>query len=154
MIKVRTDRFKANFGKLALSANQTLEIEGSVIIDVTFLGEDEMRQLNAETRNIDKVTDVLSYPYIENPCSPFSKSKYPFEYNARSKAVELGCIAVCTSYIERAAKEDQTVYVKDVYRAFTHGILHLMGYDHMTESEYDVMHAMENQIMIKAGLKI
>ena len=154
MIKVRTDRFKTNFGKLALSANQILELEGSVIIDVTFLDEDEMRQLNAETRNIDKVTDVLSYPYIENPCSPFTKSKYPFEYNARSKAVELGCIAVCTSYIERAAKEDQTVYVKDVYRAFTHGILHLMGYDHTTESEYDVMHALENQIMIKAGLKI
>jgi probable rRNA maturation factor len=97
-----------------------VQADVGLAIELLFVDEEEIQRLNRETRNMDKVTDVLSYPYIENPCSPFTKSKYPFEYNARSKAVELGCIAVCTSYIERAAKEDQTVYVKDVYRAFTH----------------------------------
>ena len=70
------------------------------------------------------------------------------------QAVELGCIVICPDFIERAAKEDRTVYIKDVYRAFTHGILHLLGYDHVTEEQYDQMHGLENQIMIKAGLKV
>ena len=154
MIKVRSSRFKTTFKKLAVSASEVLAVSGDAVIDVTFLDEDEMRELNAETRNIDKVTDVLSYPYLDKPFLPFTKDNYSLEYNARAGAVELGCIAVCVSYIERASIEDETVYIKDVYRAFTHGILHLMGYDHMTEQEYDVMHALENQIMTKAGLKI
>ena len=53
---------------------------------------------------------------------------------------------------KKAAEEDKTVYISDVYRAFTHSLLHLFGYDHVTEEQYDVMHAKENQIMSKAGL--
>jgi len=154
MVKVKTARHKKAFGKIAAAATEILGIEGEVRVDVTWLSEEEIHALNRETRDVDRPTDVLSYPYIENPVSPFTKGNYPFEFNPRVNAVELGCIAICSEYIEKAAKEDDTVYINDVYRAFTHGILHLMGYDHVTEEEYDEMHATENKIMLKAGLKI
>lgn len=154
MIKVRSDYHKTTFKKIAAAADELLDIRGTVAVDVDFLDESEICELNARTRQINRPTDVLSYPFIENAGEPFTKENFPYDYNARIGAVELGCIAICREYIEKAASEDQTAYIKDVYRAFTHGILHLMGFDHVTESQYERMHELENKIMKKAGVKL
>ncbi len=154
MIKVRSDYHKTMFKKIAAAADELLDVQGTAVVDVDFLDEEEIRELNCRTRQIDKPTDVLSYPFVENTGVPFIEENFPYDYNFRIGAVELGCIAVCCEYIEKAAAEDMTVYIKDVYRAFAHGILHLMGFDHVTESQYDQMHELENKIMKKAGLKL
>lgn len=152
MIKVKTDYNKTCFHKIAVAASDVLGVAGEAIVYVDFASEEEIRQLNLRTRGIDKSTDVLSYPYIEKPDLPFTEANYPGDYNPKQKAVELGCIAICKPYIEKAAAEDDTVYIDDVYRAFAHGILHLMGFDHMTDAEYDAMHETENKIMKMAGV--
>lgn len=152
MIKVRTRYHKINFGKLAAAADEILQIKGCAVVDVDFCGEEEMRSLNCRTRGKDCVTDVLSYPFLDDASKPFDSAHYPDDYDAGAKAVQLGCMAICKPYIKRAAQEDETVYISDVYRAFTHSVLHLMGYDHVTEEQYDAMHAKENEIMKKAGL--
>lgn len=152
MIKVISRYNKINFAKLAAAADEILHVNGNAAIDVEFLDEEEMRELNLRTRQKDCVTDVLSYPFLADTGKPFDRRHYPDDYDKRLDAVRLGCTAICRSYIKRAAQEDETVYISDVYRAFVHSVLHLMGYDHITEEQYDEMHGKENEIMKKAGL--
>lgn len=152
MIKVRSRYNKKNFDKLASAANDILGVSGTAVVDVDFVSEENIHELNLRTRGVDRATDVLSYPFLDDASMPMDEEHYPEDYDYRLHAVPLGCMAICREYIKKAAEEDKTVYISDVYRAFTHSLLHLFGYDHVTEEQYDVMHAKENQIMTKAGL--
>lgn len=152
MIKVRSRYHKTAFKKLAQATCDVLGVVGNAVVDVDFLSEEEIRSLNEQTRNIDKVTDVLSYPYLGDASMPMDEQHYPDDFDYSQKAVTLGCMAICREYIKKAAAEDGDVYISDVYRAFTHSLLHLFGYDHVTEEQFFVMHAKENEIMAKAGL--
>lgn len=72
----------------------------------------EMREINKIHRNIDKDTDVLSFPYEEMPMTP------------------LGSIVVSSSHIEAGAKEFGHSTDDEFALLFIHGMLHLLGYDH------------------------
>ena len=152
MIKVRTCRMKKNFAKIASAAYDLLKLEGEAVVDVDFCSREEIKELNARTRGTDRETDVLSYPFLRDAKPPFDEAHYPGDYDAKAGAVMLGCVAICDEYIKQAAAEDNTVYISDVYRAFAHAVLHLMGYDHVTDEQYEQMHAMENKILQKAGI--
>ena len=152
MIKVRTRYHKKNFAKLAAAADEILGVRGTALVDVEFLSDDEIRELNRSTREVDAPTDVLSYPFLDDASLPLDERHYPGDYDRKNGAVVLGCMAVCREFIRRAAEEDKTAYISDVYRAFTHSLLHLFGYDHATVEQFEAMHAKENEIMLKAGL--
>lgn len=72
----------------------------------------EMREINKTHRNIDKDTDVLSFPYEEMPMSP------------------LGSIVICSSHVEEKANELGHSQNDEFALLFIHGLLHLLGYDH------------------------
>lgn len=76
---------------------------------------DEMREINKTHRNIDKDTDVLSFPYTDMPMSP------------------LGSIVISSSYVREKAKELRHTPDDEAALLFIHGMLHLMGYDHETD---------------------
>jgi len=75
-----------------------------------------MAQINEETREIAKSTDVLSFPYMEMPGAP------------------LGSIVISEDYVERGA--ETFGHSKDDERAllFIHGMLHILGYDHEVDN--------------------
>jgi len=81
-------------------------------IELIFTSNDEMQEINLNTRGIDKATDVLSFPYDDMPNVP------------------LGSIVISANFVE----EKSTVYNHSFQDEFTllfiHGILHLLGYDH------------------------
>lgn len=85
-------------------------------VELILTRDEEMAQINEETREIAKSTDVLSFPYMEMPGAP------------------LGSIVISEDYVERGA--ETFGHSKDAERAllFIHGMLHILGYDHEVDN--------------------
>lgn len=113
-----------------------------ITVSVTFVSNDEIRELNSIYRNINKITDVLSFPQYEN------KSEFPLEGE-----ICLGDIVICTEQALLQADEYGHSAERELVYLFVHGILHLLGYDHMEETETDKMRTMEEKIMSQIGLE-
>jgi probable rRNA maturation factor len=82
-------------------------------IELLVVKNDEIQELNKEHRNIDKATDVLSFP---------------LEYDFVN--MPLGSIVISTDFVEEKAKEYGHEFNEEFSLLFIHGILHLLGYDH------------------------
>ena len=99
----------------------------------------EIKELNNKFRKKDEPTNVLSFP--------LEKADKVFFEN------ELGDIAICASVIEKEAKE-QNKSIMDHWAHITiHGILHLLGYDHIKNSDAKKMEALEEEILKNLNIK-
>ena len=85
-------------------------------IELIITDDAEIQKINAEYRNIDKATDVLSFPYEEMPMSP------------------LGSIVISENFVRVKAKELHHNDDAEMALLFIHGVLHLLGYDHEVDS--------------------
>ncbi len=85
-------------------------------IELIVTNDDEMRSINSEHRDINKSTDVLSFPYEDMPMSP------------------LGSIVISSSHVEEKAKEFSHTQDDEFTLLFIHGLLHLLGYDHEVDA--------------------
>ena len=113
-------------------------IENDCEISVTIVDSEEIHQLNKKFRDIDRSTDVLSFPLID-----FNKEKMP----PKSVFVYLGDIVI---NIERA-KEQAIEYGHSLRRELgfltAHSMLHLLGYDHMIPDEEKIMFKKQEDIL-------
>lgn len=125
--------------ELELWANAVLDYEGLDEQEVTirFTDEAESQSLNHEYRGKDKPTNVLSFPFEAPP---------GIEINL------LGDLVICAPVISREA-EEQHKNVSDHYAHMTiHGLLHLMGYDHIDDAEAEEMESKEIDILASLGI--
>ena len=86
-------------------------------IELLIVKNDEIQKLNKEHRNIDKATDVLSFPI------DFDMPNMP-----------LGSIVISTDFVEEKAKEYGHEFNEEFSLLFIHGLLHLLGYDHEVDN--------------------
>lgn len=110
--------------------------------------DEYIKQINKEHRNIDKETDVLSFPLInwQSPCE-WNSLKYGEDIDPQTGYTELGDIIISAETAKRQAEEfDHTVQREIAYLAL-HGFLHLLGYDHMNEEDKKVMRQKEENIL-------
>jgi len=101
-------------------------------IELIITDADEMQEINKTHRNIDKSTDVLSFPYEDMPMSP------------------LGSIVISALHVETLAKELGHTNDDELALLFTHGLLHLLGFDH--EVDDGEMREKELQLIEKFNL--
>ena len=137
--------------KLAESVYNALAQEDRLAIELEFVSEEEIADLNMKYRHVDGVTDVLSFPSLNGVRGKVIRRKdYPFD--VEDGAVFIGSIAVCVKRAEEQAKE----YGHSAEREFTylvcHGMLHLFGYDHETDEDKAEMRAIEDKIMEDIGV--
>jgi len=95
-------------------------------IELIITSQDEIQKINKEFRNINKSTDVLSFPYDDMPMAP------------------LGSIVISSWHVEQKAKELGHTPQDEMALLFIHGLLHLLGYDH----EIDDGQMRENEIKL------
>ena len=125
--------------ELELWTNAVLNYEGLSEREVTirFTDEAESQSLNHEYRGKDKPTNVLSFPFEAPP---------GIEINL------LGDLVICAPVISREAEEQQK-RMSDHYAHMTvHGLLHLMGYDHIDDAEAEEMESKEIDILASLGI--
>ena len=102
---------------------------------------EEIQELNAEYRNIDKETDVLSFPMLE---FPEDEDMLTYETGI---PVMLGDIVISTTRAAEQAEAYGHSLEREICYLSVHSVLHLLGYDHMEEDEKRVMRAREKAIM-------
>lgn len=112
-------------------------------VGVAFLSFDEIQSLNRETRNIDKATDVLSYPSFN--IKPYDILNVDDNMLYRNR-LHLGDMALCLPQAKVQAEEYGVSLESEVQKLSVHSALHLMGFDHIEDSDYEVMNKAEQEI--------
>jgi probable rRNA maturation factor len=122
-------------------------------VELTIVSGDDIKKINAETRNVDSVTDVLSFPNLDINQLPKKKKDYPMDIDFDTNRVILGEIVICYDRILEQAKEYGHSEEREAAYLTLHGILHLLGFDHMDEQDKAVMRKHEEEILNKLGIK-
>ena len=140
---------KINEEELIRVVVDTVLREESVVkkIDVyiTLTNNDNIQKINAEHRNIDRPTDVLSFPMFER--EEITNLKIEDEDNEEHEEMMLGDIIVSVEKVREQAEEYGHSFKRELAYLITHGMLHLLGYDHMIEEEKTVMRKREEEIL-------
>ena len=121
-------------------------------VEFIFTDEDEIRRLNRELRSTDRVTDVLSFPALDGIKGKALKRRdYPCDVDDEGNLF-VGSIAVCKKRAAEQAEEYGHSYRRELNYLLVHGIMHCLGYDHMTEEEKSEMREKEECILGKMGI--
>lgn len=133
-------KYKTILLKLTKKTFKYLKINDNFIIDLDFVTPTKMKKINYQYRKINKETDVLSFAFLE-----LKKG----EVKIKSKEPQfLGEIIISTHKIEEQAKEFNHTFTYELAYLYIHGLLHLLGYDHVhSEKEKKVMFALEDKIL-------
>lgn len=138
---------EVNYKLIENVISEALKYEGvsdNTEISVTIVDNEEIRKINNKFRNIDRATDVLSFPLID-----FDNEDLP---NDGSK-IYLGDIIISIERAKEQANEYGHSLDREVGFLTAHSILHLLGYDHMVPEEEKVMFAKQEEILSNLGLK-
>ncbi len=114
----------------------------NIYIDVTLTTPENIRKLNKEYRNIDKSTDVLSFPMFE-------KEEIEVKRANNENEVEdvLGDIIISVEQVKKQAEEYGHSFERELSYMVVHGFYHLMGYDHIDEKDKIIMRPKEEAIL-------
>lgn len=130
-------------------------------VNINFVSKKEIRKLNAKFRNKDAVTDVLSFPNLLEPnktdmqliVDKLDKKNFASEINPDNNMLFVGDICICKSIVYKHAKEYGNTKLREMVYMAVHGLLHLLGYDHMRDEDKAIMREMEEKIMTKVNLE-
>ena len=111
-------------------------------VSVTFVGPEEIRELNQQFRGVDKVTDVLSFPQYES-----------LEAMPEKGPLCLGDVVICSEQALLQADEFGHSPERELVYLFVHSIFHLMGYDHLEEEDKKSMRDQEEKVMTLLGIE-
>jgi probable rRNA maturation factor len=107
---------------------------------ITIVDEPRMEELHIQWMDLPDATDVLSFPMDELRSA---------EENEELPTGVLGDIVLCPAFARKQAAEAGRTLDGELQFLTTHGLLHLLGHDHMTPEEYDVMFALQDQLLAK-----
>jgi len=119
-------------------------IDKNLYINVILTNPENIKKLNKEYRDIDKETDVLSFPMFE---------KEELENINLNHLEVLGDIVISIEKVQAQADEYNHSFEREFAYMLVHGFYHLMGYDHMEENEKGQMREKEENILNKLNIK-
>lgn len=136
------------------------EVEGvnpqQFYICVTLTEPKNIHAFNKQYRNVDRPTDVLSFPMFEGEelKTIFSKAKTSDNQEQKEEILQdiLGDIIISIPKIKEQAEEYGHSFEREFAYMLVHGFYHLMGYDHMEEEEKKVMREKEENVLSKLEL--
>ena len=138
---------EVNYKLIENVISEALKYEGvsdNTEISVTIVDNEEIRKINNKFRNIDRATDVLSFPLID-----FDNEDLPDD----GSKIYLGDIIISIERAKEQANEYGHSLDREVGFLTAHSMLHLLGYDHMVPEEEKVMFAKQEEILSNLGLK-
>lgn len=140
------DWLEGRYTEIAKVAFSYLEIKENYEVDVSLVDDETIHQVNRDYRNVDRVTDVISFA--------FNDDKDPKDQiNSLDVQKMLGEILICLPQAKRQAAEIGNSLERELSFLFTHGLLHLLGYDHMTPEDEAIMFPLQEKILGLVGDK-
>jgi len=135
------DSYEEVFSKLYVKIFKHLNLKGDYMTDVTIVNNEEIHVINREYRKVDRPTDVISFAFLDEES----------EKELKGGPISLGQIIISYEKAEEQAKEYGHSLLREMSFLFTHGMLHLLGYDHMEKEDEVVMFKLQDEIL--GGLK-
>ncbi|MBR3795138.1 MAG: rRNA maturation RNase YbeY [Clostridia bacterium] len=146
---------RALMQRCADAAQAAEGVKTNVAVFVQIVGDDEIQEINREQRGKDVSTDVLSFPTVNYPAGKTAGSCEKLlrrEYDPELRACMLGDIVISVDHVRAQAAQYGHSERRESGYLLTHGLFHLMGYDHMTDTDKPVMRAMEEKALMSIGL--
>ncbi len=143
--------------KAAKATLDTCGVTDNVQVGVKLCTDEHIKSINKEFREIDKSTDVLSFPMLDlsAPITDGGEPETPMELEIDPETGEmmLGDIVISVETASRQAEEYGHSLEREMAYLLVHGMLHLLGYDHMEESDKKIMRQSEEIILNAIGLR-
>ena len=117
-------------------ALETLNINDDFDLSLIIVGKAKIRNINKNYRNIDRVTDVISFAQIDSD-----------DYDYLCDEVNLGDIFINVDRVYLQAKKYKHSIKREFIFLFIHGLLHLLGYDHMEKEDEEKMFMLQDKIV-------
>lgn len=117
-------------------------LDSKLCVTVTLTNPENIKRINKQYRNIDKETDVLSFPMFE-------KKELENKIKERDFIYEdvLGDLIICIEKVQAQAEEYEHSFDRELSYMIVHGFYHLMGYDHIKEADKEEMRPKEENIL-------
>ena len=130
------EKYQAIYTQLAKKTLTHLKINYQPLIEVNLVSLNKIRQVNKLYRHQDKITDVISFPFLDRAIkqSPF---------------INLGLIIIAPKQAMRQANQFSHSFEREMSFLFVHGLLHLLGYDHHNQQQEQQMMALQDAIIGK-----
>lgn len=130
------NNYEQDFTAIIEQALKTLSIEDDVEVSCVLVDDERIHEINREYRHIDRSTDVISFAMEDND-----------QFYVEGMPRTLGDIFISVDHAKKQAEEYGHSLRREMCFLFTHGILHLLGYDHMTDEQEKEMFGLQDEIL-------
>jgi len=142
--------------KLAAFVLEQEQFPYSAEICLTLTDDDDIHRLNLSARGIDRATDVLSFPLADYPAPAdytLIQAQKTAYMNPDTGEIMLGDIVLSVDHVYAQAEAYGHSVKREYAFLIVHSLLHLLGYDHMTEAERKEMENRQDQILDELGIR-
>lgn len=151
-ILIECEQKKIDLKDIASAVYKVLGQKENFKVELVFLDSVQMQELNKNTRNVDSVTDVLSYPTLVG-IRGVVLTKKDCVTELEGRYILLGSIVLCEEKIKAQALEYGHSEERERNYLIIHGLLHLFGYDHMIEEDKKQMRDKEKEVLALLGIQ-
>lgn len=137
-IDTKIDEYIPLYERLMNKTFEILNINRDAIISVTFVDKEFIHELNKKYRGIDRPTDVISFAFLDDKNEIIKGDDIP---------LDLGEIYICYDVADENRKNYGNSIKREICFLFVHGLLHLLGYDHMSKEEEEIMFPLQEKIL-------
>ena len=109
-------------------------------VNIIFVGLEEIHEINKAYRNVDRPTDVISFALEDTEDVTVYEERV------------LGDIYICLDKVHEQAKEYGHTEIREMAFLIVHGLLHLLGYDHMIKEDEKIMFGLQEEILNEMGI--
>lgn len=150
MIKIYSENsedYKEIITLSALAVLKHFDIKQEQIdVEINIVSAQKIQEINKSFREIDSITDVLSFPTIEAKL-PLKIEDYPLDINPENNCLMLGEVFICAERAIEQAKEYEHSIEREMSFLICHGMLHLLGFDHNNKEKEDEMQKIQDEIL-------
>lgn len=132
------DDYEETYSDLAQKVFTHLHLNDDYLVDVNVVDNRFIHQINKEYRGVDRPTDVISFAFLDDEDEKMIVGQ---------KQISLGTILISFEKAEEQAKEYGHSLKREMSFLFVHGLLHLLGYDHMTKEDEKIMFTLQDEIL-------
>ncbi len=144
----QNDEYEKTIRKVITECFKEEKLENSKLyISITLTTPENIHKINKQYRNVDRETDVLSFPMFEKEELEQKIAKNDFEHEDI-----LGDVVISIEKVKEQAVEYGHSFEREFAYMLVHGFYHLMGYDHIKEDDKVLMRAKEEKVLNKLGI--
>lgn len=123
-------------------------------MSLSVVSPEEIRKLNEQFRGVDAVTDVLSFPTLDLGKQQLDHMDLPADaVNVKTGKLNIGDVIICFEKAKEQAREYGHSLKREICFLALHGLLHLLGYDHIEPSDEEEMNHLQEEILAKLHIK-